>query len=208
MNIPGYVADRGRFDNAVYAANFARVGNKIFRDPMFQESIEVMRAPSSVVLLFTPHEATMLPNTVREEHGSLMRNLEIAWMVYGGVRTFCGLYGIQYTELQTDSFLVRSNMACLAVDKVLGERPNEVRIYCIGAHASGKSTMAKYLSDKYKLELVPEMATAICQEWNTTINEIRLDLDKADRFQIEVFKRQKFAEDAALVKSMRKSLEG
>jgi hypothetical protein len=204
---PGYVADRGRFDNAVYAANFARVGDKIFSDPEFQDSVKAMKECNSVVLLFAPHDATILPNTVREEHGSFQRNLEIAWLVYGGVRTFCGLYGIKYTELQTDNFLVRSNTASLAIDRVLAHNPPFIRVYCIGSHASGKTTMSAHLAKKYNLELVPEMATAICDEWKTTINQIRLDLDRADEFQIEVYKRQKGAEEAALARS-RARLQG
>ena len=65
-----------------------------------------------------------------------------------------------------------------------------MRIYFIGAHSVGKSTLARYVSEKYKLPLLPEIARMVLCERELQIDSLRSDIDLVDSYQTEVFNRQ------------------
>jgi hypothetical protein len=64
------------------------------------------------------------------------------------------------------------------------------RIYFVGSHATGKTTMARYVSDRYHLPLISEVARSILAEMEVTLEQIRSNLDTVNRYQFEVFRRQ------------------
>ena len=65
-----------------------------------------------------------------------------------------------------------------------------MRIYFVGAHSSGKSTLARYVSEKYNLSMISETARMILSEQELQIDAIRCDLNTADKYQKAVFDRQ------------------
>jgi predicted ATPase len=65
-----------------------------------------------------------------------------------------------------------------------------MRVYFSGAHSSGKSTLARYASQQYKLPLLPEVARTILSEQELQIDTLRSDIDVADKYQTDVFYRQ------------------
>jgi adenylate kinase family enzyme len=65
-----------------------------------------------------------------------------------------------------------------------------MKIYFSGAHGSGKSTVARYVSQKYKLPMISECARAILSELELQIDTLRYDLDVVDQYQGQVFERQ------------------
>ena len=65
-----------------------------------------------------------------------------------------------------------------------------MRIYFIGAHSTGKTTMARYVSKRTGLPLLPEVARMVLAERELSMETLRSDLDTVDSFQREIFKRQ------------------
>ena len=65
-----------------------------------------------------------------------------------------------------------------------------MRIYFSGAHSTGKSTLARYVSQKHNLPMVSETARMILSEQEMQIDTLRYDLDVTDRYQQQVFDRQ------------------
>ena len=64
------------------------------------------------------------------------------------------------------------------------------RIYFVGSHATGKTTMARYVSDRYHLPLISEVARSVLAEMEISLDQIRSNLDTVNRYQFEVFRRQ------------------
>jgi hypothetical protein len=65
-----------------------------------------------------------------------------------------------------------------------------MRIYFIGAHSTGKTTMARYVSRQTGLPLLPEVARMVLAERELAMETLRSDLDVVDSFQEEIFRRQ------------------
>ena len=65
-----------------------------------------------------------------------------------------------------------------------------MRIYFSGSHAVGKSTLARYVSQKYNLPMITETARMILSEQELQIDNLRHDLEVVDRYQQQVFDRQ------------------
>lgn len=65
-----------------------------------------------------------------------------------------------------------------------------MRIYIIGSHGCGKSTLARYISEKYNLHMITEIARQILSEKELQLDTLRYDLDLVDDYQSEVFYRQ------------------
>lgn len=70
-----------------------------------------------------------------------------------------------------------------------------MKIYFSGAHACGKSTVAKYVSETYKLTFISEAARMILSEKELQIDKLRYDMDLVDQYEWDVFNRQ-IAEEA------------
>lgn len=65
-----------------------------------------------------------------------------------------------------------------------------MRIYIVGAHSVGKTTLARYISKKFNLELISEVARKVLIEKELAIDSLRVDMDVVDNYQKQVFFRQ------------------
>ena len=65
-----------------------------------------------------------------------------------------------------------------------------MKIYFSGAHSTGKSTLARHISQKYNLPMISETARMILSEQEMQIDTLRYDLDTVDKYQQQVFDRQ------------------
>lgn len=65
-----------------------------------------------------------------------------------------------------------------------------MKIYIIGAHSIGKSTLARFVSEKYKLPMLTEVARSVLSERELQVDVLRSNLDVVDSYQSEVFYRQ------------------
>lgn len=72
-----------------------------------------------------------------------------------------------------------------------------MKIYYTGAHASGKSTLARYTSQKYNLPMLTEAARMVLSEWELNVDSLRSDIAVVDAYQSAVFDRQ-LVEEAKL----------
>ncbi len=65
-----------------------------------------------------------------------------------------------------------------------------MRVYFVGSHSTGKTTMARYVSRKYGLPMISEMARAVLAELETSLDALRTDPDLVAEYQMRVFDRQ------------------
>jgi predicted ATPase len=65
-----------------------------------------------------------------------------------------------------------------------------MRVYFSGAHGTGKSTLARYISEKYNLPLLTEVARMVLSEQELQVDSLRYDLKTVDNYQKAIFKRQ------------------
>lgn len=69
-----------------------------------------------------------------------------------------------------------------------------MRIYFVGSHATGKTTMTRYVSRKYGLPMITEIARAVLAELETSFDALRTDMDLVAEYQKRVFERQREVE--------------
>ncbi len=69
-----------------------------------------------------------------------------------------------------------------------------VRIYLVGAHATGKTTLARWVRDHYGLPMISEVARGVLAEMEAQLDALRSNVDLVDRYQRQVFERQIDAE--------------
>lgn len=72
-----------------------------------------------------------------------------------------------------------------------------LRVYLLGAHSTGKTTLARRIADVFGLTIVTEVARTVLAESSTTLPALRIDLDRTKAYQMEVAKRQVIAENVA-----------
>jgi hypothetical protein len=65
-----------------------------------------------------------------------------------------------------------------------------MRIYFVGAHATGKTTMTRYVSRKWGLPMITEVARAVLAELEAKLEQLRTDMDLVAEYQKRVFERQ------------------
>src|SRR6185436_14262676 len=65
-----------------------------------------------------------------------------------------------------------------------------MRIYFVGAHATGKTTMTRYVSRKWGLPMITEVARAVLAELEASLDHLRTDMDLVAEYQKRVFERQ------------------
>ncbi len=65
-----------------------------------------------------------------------------------------------------------------------------MRIYFVGSHATGKTTLCRYVSRKYGLPMISEVARAVLAEMETGLDALRTDMDLVGEYQERVFARQ------------------
>jgi predicted ATPase len=65
-----------------------------------------------------------------------------------------------------------------------------MKVYFSGSHGSGKTTCARYVSEKYSLPLITEVARMVLSEEELQVDILRYDMGLVDRYQTQVFNRQ------------------
>jgi nicotinamide riboside kinase len=65
-----------------------------------------------------------------------------------------------------------------------------VRIYFVGSHATGKTTLCRYVSRRYGLPMISEVARAVLAEMETSFDALRTDMELVAEYQERVFQRQ------------------
>lgn len=65
-----------------------------------------------------------------------------------------------------------------------------MKVYLSGSHSCGKSTLARYISETYKLPLLTETARQVLSEKELQLDTMRHDINLVNDYQMEVFKRQ------------------
>ncbi len=70
-----------------------------------------------------------------------------------------------------------------------------VRVYLVGAHSTGKTTLARWIRDHYGLRLISEVARSVLAEMEAQLPSLRADVELVNRYQSEVFRRQIEAEE-------------
>lgn len=70
------------------------------------------------------------------------------------------------------------------------------RLYFVGAHDVGKSTLVRWASTRYGLPIVHEIASEIASRYPVPLDKLRLDVDGISSYQREVF-REQIAREAA-----------
>lgn len=65
-----------------------------------------------------------------------------------------------------------------------------MRVYLAGSHSSGKSTLARYISKKYNMPMLTEVARSVLSEKELNLKSLRADIDIANDFQRSIFERQ------------------
>jgi predicted ATPase len=69
-----------------------------------------------------------------------------------------------------------------------------LRIYLVGAHSTGKTTLARWIRDRYGIPMISEVARGVLAEMEAQLDALRTDLALVNRYQREVFERQIEAE--------------
>ena len=70
------------------------------------------------------------------------------------------------------------------------------RVYLVGAHSTGKTTVARWIRDRYGIPMIAEVARGVLAEMEARLETLRTDLDLVGRYQAAVFSRQIDAERA------------
>jgi predicted ATPase len=65
-----------------------------------------------------------------------------------------------------------------------------LRIYLVGAHSTGKTTLARWVRDNYQIPMISEVARGVLAEMEAKLEVLRSDIDLVNRYQAEVFRRQ------------------
>ena len=71
-----------------------------------------------------------------------------------------------------------------------------LRIYLVGAHSTGKTTLARWIRDRYDLPMISEVARGVLAEMEARLDSMRTDVDRVSHYQAQVYVRQIEAEEA------------
>lgn len=72
--------------------------------------------------------------------------------------------------------------------------PDKRRVYFVGSHRVGKSTLARWVRDNYGVKMVSEMARLELAERETDLANLRVDVEATTDYQRSVFERQIYVE--------------
>lgn len=65
-----------------------------------------------------------------------------------------------------------------------------MKVYILGPHSSGKTTLARNISKLYNLPLLPEVARLVLAEKELQLDSLRTNMDVVNDYQSTVFNRQ------------------
>lgn len=69
-------------------------------------------------------------------------------------------------------------------------------IYLVGAHSTGKTTLARWIRDQYGMPMISEVARGVLAEMEAQLDTMRSNVELVSRYQAQVFERQIEAEQA------------
>lgn len=65
-----------------------------------------------------------------------------------------------------------------------------MRVYFVGSHSTGKTTCARYVSERYEIPMITEVARAVLSEKELHLDSLRYNMDLVDDYQKSIFFRQ------------------
>ena len=65
-----------------------------------------------------------------------------------------------------------------------------MRVYFVGSHATGKTTLCRHVSRHYGLPMISEVARAVLAEMESSFDSMRTNMDEVAEYQRAVFARQ------------------
>lgn len=65
-----------------------------------------------------------------------------------------------------------------------------MKVYFVGSHSTGKTTCARYVSEKYQVPMITEVARMILSEKELHLDSMRYDMKLVDDYQNQIFLRQ------------------
>lgn len=65
-----------------------------------------------------------------------------------------------------------------------------MKVYFIGAHSTGKTTCARYVSEQYGVPMITEVARMILSEKELQLDSLRYDMKLVNDYQQQIFHRQ------------------
>lgn len=65
-----------------------------------------------------------------------------------------------------------------------------MKVYFIGSHSTGKTTCARYVSEKYGVPMITEVARMILSEKELQLDSLRYDMTLVNDYQQQIFHRQ------------------
>lgn len=65
-----------------------------------------------------------------------------------------------------------------------------MRVYFIGAHSTGKTTLARYVSEHWNLPFLNEIARTVLAEKELSLDSLRTNIQIVNEYQKEIFLRQ------------------
>ena len=65
-----------------------------------------------------------------------------------------------------------------------------MKVYFVGSHSTGKTTLSRYVSNQYQLPMISEVVRQVIAEMELSLEALHTDIGLADELQREVFSRQ------------------
>jgi nicotinamide riboside kinase len=65
-----------------------------------------------------------------------------------------------------------------------------MKVYFVGSHSTGKTTCARYVSEKYSIPMITEVARMILSEKEIHLDSLRYDMNLVNDYQNQIFQRQ------------------
>lgn len=65
-----------------------------------------------------------------------------------------------------------------------------MRVYFVGAHSTGKTTLARHVSETYNLPMITEVARMVLSEKELHLDSLRHDIKLVNDYQKQIFYRQ------------------
>jgi nicotinamide riboside kinase len=63
-------------------------------------------------------------------------------------------------------------------------------VYFVGAHSTGKTTLARWVRDRFGLPMIAEVARGVLSEMEAQLDSLRTNVDLVNHYQTEVYLRQ------------------
>lgn len=65
-----------------------------------------------------------------------------------------------------------------------------MRIYLVGAQSTGKTTVLNYITDRYNINKITEVAREVLAKYGNDLKKIRSDIDLCKSFQMDIIEEQ------------------